>query len=225
MKIRVQEKFEAIKLRKLGLSYKEIMKQVPVSKSSLSGWLKYINLSEEQLEELKKRSKILQDKGRLKVALINREKRIKREEETFNKAKEEFYLYISELFFIIGIVLYWAEGSKKHQNFQFVNSDHKIIEIMFKWILKYLKIPKESIEIRLYIHEIYKHENCELFWENILKISSSNFKKTVYKPTLHLIKKNPDYKGCLRLGVGKIDNFRKMVAWQKLLYNYIIKLI
>jgi len=222
MKLRVQEKQEALKLRKQGRSYKEIMKRVPVSKSTLSGWLTHLKLTTEQEAALEKRSKIIQDRGRLKAALTNRKNRIRREQEAVSAAKKEFPLYIKDHLFVAGIVLYWAEGSKKSSSFQFVNSDPEAIKVMVRWITAYLKIPKKSIGVRLYIHRVYAHENCEQFWAHMLQIPVKSLKKTVYKPTAHKVKKNPEYKGCVRLEVGKIDNYRKVMAWQKLLSAYIL---
>lgn len=223
MKARVQEKAEAIKLRRLGHSYKEIMERVPVAKSSLSHWLTHLELTDEQLKKIEERMQKGRNKARFQAILTNRKKRIEREKQVFLMANKEFNEYINDPFFIIGLTMYWAEGSKKHPGFQFVNSDPKIIEIMAKWITKYLKISKEYIGVRLYIHHVYAHENCELFWAGILKIPIVSFKKTIYKPTPHTTKKNPNYKGCIRLEVGKINNYRRVMAWQKLLSEYIIE--
>lgn len=46
--MKLKEKIRAIKLRKLGKSYSEIRKQVKVSKSTLSLWLRDIKLTPEQ---------------------------------------------------------------------------------------------------------------------------------------------------------------------------------
>jgi orotate phosphoribosyltransferase-like protein len=48
MKKLVQEKEKAVELRRKGLSYKEILKQVPVAKSSLSLWLKDLPLTKDE---------------------------------------------------------------------------------------------------------------------------------------------------------------------------------
>ena len=49
---KTQEKQRAITLRKQGLSYNEILKKVPVSKSSLSLWLRSVGLAKEQKQRL-----------------------------------------------------------------------------------------------------------------------------------------------------------------------------
>ena len=50
MKLKLKEK--AVKFRKQGLSYSEILKQIPVAKSTLSLWLKSVNLSNKQSQRL-----------------------------------------------------------------------------------------------------------------------------------------------------------------------------
>ena len=52
MKPHIDLKYKAIKLRKKGLSYKEIQKQVPVAKSTLSYWLKTVLLKKEYRDRL-----------------------------------------------------------------------------------------------------------------------------------------------------------------------------
>ncbi len=47
-----KEKNKAIELRKQGLSYREILGQISVAKSSLSLWLKSVKLAQEQKQRL-----------------------------------------------------------------------------------------------------------------------------------------------------------------------------
>jgi transposase-like protein len=53
--MKIQEKNEAIRLRKLGQSYKEIKRKVDVSKATLSLWLRDIQLTPQQLAGLRGR--------------------------------------------------------------------------------------------------------------------------------------------------------------------------
>ena len=50
--MKLQEKFNAIRLRKQGKSYREIKKRVGVSKGTLSLWLRDIELTHRQLAVL-----------------------------------------------------------------------------------------------------------------------------------------------------------------------------
>lgn len=49
---KIEEKKKAIELRKQGLSYREILEQIPVAKSSLSLWLRSVGLSKKQKQRL-----------------------------------------------------------------------------------------------------------------------------------------------------------------------------
>ncbi len=220
MKARLEDKRLAIELRKKGLSYKEIQQQVKVSKSLLSGWFEYLDLTEEELNFLKSRIKERCDKGRIASTISNRNRRIQREMVAFEDAKNSFDKHKTESLFLVGIALYWAEGSKRTGEFQFINSDPEMITFMYSWIQKYMKIDKNSIKKQLFIHRIPGYENIDIFWSNLLGITPNDFEKTIFKPTHHAIKKNPNYKGCLRLSIGGIYNLRLIKAWQKLLIQY-----
>lgn len=220
MKSRLEEKAEVIRLRKLGHSYREILQLVPVAKSSVSLWLKHIDLSPSELAYLGKMTKVRKDGARLKAAFTNRTRRLKREEKICEIAKNEFEIYIKDPFFIAGILLYWAEGAKQGSYFYFVNSDVEMHRIMLKWVRKYLSIPSEKLKWRLYIHKPYQHENCEEWWSKTLDITRESFEKTILKPTPHRRKKNPTYKGCMRFSIYSRAVFVKMFAWQKLLIAY-----
>lgn len=222
MKARLEEKKLAIELRKKGLSYKEIQIQVPVSKSLLSGWFEYIELTTDEENFIKSRIKERQDKGRISSMISNRNRRIQREVVAFEDAKKLFDLYRNEPTFLTGVALYWAEGSKRTGEFQFINSDPDMITFMYKWIQTFMCISRDAIKCRLFIHDIPGYENSKLFWSQILEIGSDKFEKTIYKPTRHSIKKNPNYKGCLRLSFSGVYFLRIVKAWQKLLVQYYV---
>jgi len=221
MKSRLEEKYKAIELRKRGLSYKEIQKIVPASKSLLSGWFKYLSLTENELDFLKSRILERQNIGRINAALSNRNRRIEREVKNLELSRKSFEVYKNDPIFIIGVSLYWAEGSKRTGNFQFINSDGEMILFIYKWIQKYLQIDKTNIKCRLFTHKIQGYEQNIDYWSNILELDKNKFQKTIFKPTAHSVKKNPNYNGCLRIELGKIDHLRTMTNWRKLLYeNY-----
>ncbi len=211
MKLRVREKQIAIEMRKQGCSYRQIMEKIDVGKGTLSGWLKYLKLTPEQEQSLIERSKIAQDRGRAKTILTNRRKRIERENKARNEAAELFSKHSTDPFFFFGISMYWAEGGKKTQSFQFMNSNPDIITLMLKWIQTYFKIPNDKVFLRLYIHRPYAHENCEQYWGKITGKPPEQFQKTIYKPTPFDIKRNQEYKGCVRIEINAISVYRKMI--------------
>lgn len=216
----VQEKERVIELRKSGLTYKEIGQRVPVSKSSISVWLKGCSLTPLEKSVLKHNAHSNISKGRIRAAASLRDKRLKRDQVLFSVAKQEFNASKCDPLFLTGISLYWAEGSKRNSAFAFTNSDADMMYVMLLWMRQFLGLSVSDIKARLYIHKPYAHERCEEYWAEQTKIPLANFGKTIYKPTGLLIKKRPDYKGCLRIETGKTAHLRKMLFWTNMLVEY-----
>lgn len=217
MKTLVLEREEATKLRRKGLSYKEILEKVPVAKSTLSEWLQKIPLTEDEKAVLKRRRDSNISVGRIRAAASLHSLRVARDGILFEEAKKEFKIYKSDPFFYVGLALYWAEGAKRNDTFTFTNSDSDMVSVMLNWMERFFKIHRREVNARLYIHKPYAHENCEAHWSRAIGIPIGNFRKTIYKPTGLLVKKRPGYMGCLRIEMGKVSYFRKYVFWQAMM--------
>lgn len=218
MKALVHQKEKAIELRKKGYSYREILKEVPVAKSSLSLWLKDLPLTKDEKLVLKKRTDKNISRGRIKAASELRKRRLERESVWLKEAHVSFEKYKHEPLFHTGVALYWAEGAKRVTQWSFMNSDDDMIRAVLLWLEKYCGILKEDLFFRLYIHKPYAHENCEDWWASQLCVREDQFKKTIYKPTQLGIKKRPNYKGCIKIEVTKSKGLLcKMKFWQRML--------
>ncbi|PIS38857.1 MAG: hypothetical protein COT34_01285 [Candidatus Nealsonbacteria bacterium CG08_land_8_20_14_0_20_43_11] len=211
MKLRLEDKRKAIELRVQGKTFGEIRSIIPnLSKSTLSGWLRNVELTKGQKEALLKNIKRVTYGARVRAGRTKRIENEKKNQEIMTKAGDELPSLIKNPLFLVGLVLYWAEGTRKSGYFRFTNSDPEIIKIMVKWLREIFQIPEEKIRIRIYIHKIYSHENCEKFWSRITNIPLNRFLKTIYKPTPHKIKKNQEYKGCVQINVGGINFYLKL---------------
>lgn len=199
MQLLVREKNRAIELRKKGFSYREILRTVHVSKSSLSAWLKDTPLSENERRLLKDRIHGNITRGRLKAAAALRANREQRDRILFSKMETLFKKHKHEYLFLIGIALYWAEGTHRSNFFAFTNSDPEMVSVLLDWIERYFQLERKEIKVRLYIHKPYAHEHCEEHWSKRIHVPIKNFKKTIFKPSGRLVKKRPEYKGCLRV--------------------------
>jgi len=214
MKLRLEDKRKAIKLRLQGKTFREIRTIIPnLPKSTLSGWLRNVKLTPEQRKTLLENIERITYNARVKAGWTKRFKNEKRNQKILTKAEGELPALIKSPLFLIGLVLYWAEGTRKSGYFRFTNSDPKIIKIMMRWLKEVCQIPEEKIKIRIFIHKIYAHENCEKFWSEITNIPVNKFLKTIYKPTPHRIKKNQEYKGCVQINVSGVEFFRRILGW------------
>jgi hypothetical protein len=108
----VREREKALELRRMGWTYKEILGEIPVAKSSLSLWLKDLPLTDREREYLKTRRDSNISMGRIKAATSNRANRLEREKVTAAQAELEFEKRRWDPLFLVGVTLYWALGRK-----------------------------------------------------------------------------------------------------------------
>jgi hypothetical protein len=221
MRALVHEKQKALELRRKGYSYKEIMSEVSVAKSSLSLWLKDTPLTESEKSVLKKRLNANISRGRIKAAAAHQVNRLDRENKRLPEVKSIFDRHKDETLFQLGIGLYWAEGAKSSGTVIFTNSDEKMVNIVIQWIEKYTSYSRFNLRYRLYVHKPYAHENCEQWWSNKLNVPLATFTKTSYKPTSKGVKIRQNYKGCIRIEVPKSSILlHTLKVWTELLVEY-----
>jgi transposase len=224
MRALVQEKEKAIALRKKGYSYKDIMKEVNVAKSSISLWLKDLPLTKNEKQYLRRRLDSNISRGRIKAATANHENKLKRDKQVAMDAQLEFKKFAHDPLFHTGISLYWAEGAKRSKVFHFVNSDVDMVNVMLVWLEKFTQYKREELGYRLFVHKPYAHMGYEKVWARNLRVPVSQFKRTVIKPTDYTYKKRAGYEGCLRLEVPRSTSlFLKILGWTKALVEYHVK--
>lgn len=210
------EKKKAIELRKEGLSYNEIRQKITVSKSTLSLWLRSVGLAKRQIRILTER----QRESQQRAVKIWHEKRLYRTSQIHEMAKNEIKILSKREKWLIGIALYWAEGSKERirgTRVQFSNSDPRMILIFREWILDYLLVQPEDIIYTLYIHENSQDITGVIkFWADLLHIDVAEIKLYFKKHNVSPKRKNigESYKGLIRLVVRRsIDINRKIEGW------------
>jgi len=217
MRARVHSRHVAENLRRRGYSYNDIQNELGLAKSTLSCWLKDFPLTPEEKRCLKKRQDKNISRGRIKTAAALTRNRLAREREIYRSAKALYSTHAEDPFFVMGVALYWAEGSKRALQCCFTNSDEEMMGVMVKWSIKFLGLENGKITARLYTHRPFASENHEKIWSEIMNIPIENMKKTIYKPHTSLVKKRPNYKGCVRVELGGRANLLKMIYWQSMM--------
>ena len=221
MKAKLEEKSRALELRMQGLSYSEIRKTVPVSKSSLSLWLSGVYLRKPQKNRLKEKLIAVGKLG----AEAKRKQRIDKEERIRNLAIFEIKNIENKELFYMGVMLYWAEGAKQRnatisQGVDFANSDPNMCKLFLKWLQVCLKIQPDRIRLRIYIHESKKRKSNEAlaYWVKTTLFPAESFNRTCFTKTVYPRKNRRKdkgkYYGLLRINVRKsTDLNRKIAGW------------
>jgi hypothetical protein len=206
-------KLKAIKLRKRGLSYNEIRKEkVNVTKSTLSLWLKHIPLSPKHRKRLyTKQIQIL-----LKGPKSQKEKRRQEVEQIIKEAEKEIQIPLTlETYRLMGVALYWAEGSKG-KRFQITNSDPYLILFSVRWIESIFGVLAKNLKARLNIYPQQNETKIKKFWSDLTGIPLENFGKSYIKPKSKGYKKNNLYYGTMRVEIPKSTDLQyRLWGWLK----------
>lgn len=199
-----QLKQKARDLRNLGLSIGEISLKMHISKNTLSGWLKDIELTEKQKDRI--RQKII-DSG-----VIGRPLAVKAAHQKIERWKEGIYekiKYFKKLPIqnpVIGKlicgVLYLCEGAKyPSSRYLYIgNSDPKVISFFLSSLRKYYKIIENKLRFSIHYRCDQDYEVLKDYWSKVTNIPKAKCLKskpdlrTRGKPTLR-----KDYKGVCRV--------------------------
>lgn len=215
--MKAEVKFLAVKLRKRGLSYKEILKKIDVSKSTLSLWLREIELTPEQKNRLENKM----DRVRYEVAKRKVAQRIKRTNDIIKEAKNEVKVLNNNPLFFVGLSLYWAEGAKNAtESVKLVNSDEKMIRLMMRWLREACKVPEEKFRVHIHMHDLHSKKNINAHWAKITGVPLKQFYKPYVKHTSLGQRKNILYNGTCSIIVSDKKLFRRIMGWKLGLQEY-----
>lgn len=222
MQSKTEQRKQASALRQKGLSYSEIQKSVAVSQASLSLWLKNIPLSEKQRERLSKLSLVGQQAG----AQARHHIRLDRLEKLKIEVAKEFPKLVTDSFFVFGLALYWAEGSKQKPwnlgaRAQFSNSDPTLILLMRNWFEKFCASHFQGINYRLHIHITADQQRAQDSWAKILNVDPNIIAITLKRNEVRGRHKHDNYKGLIKVTWGKsIWLNRRIDLWTQLATDY-----
>jgi len=211
--MKLREKILAVNLRKRGKSYSEIRKKIRVSKSTLTAWLRDIELSPNQ----KKRLFItLRQQNGYRLARSKRNNKIEETGKMIAEAKNQVPLLLGDPLFISGLMLYWAEGDKsdERESVKFSNSDSRMIAFMMRWFREICEVKEKRFRVALHIHKLHCRSKIEKYWSKVTHIHKNQFHKTQIKPTSLRQRRNKLYDGTCAIIINDRNLFRKIKGWK-----------
>ncbi|MFE1905955.1 hypothetical protein ACFW96_20150 [Streptomyces gardneri] len=206
----------ARELRLEGRTYDQIQVELGCSKSSISLWVR--DLPKPERRRTQEESSEIARRG-WEPTLLRREAErlgVKR------AAAEEVGALSERELFLLGVGLYWAEGTKdkphaRRERVTFVNSDPGMIRVFTAW-LDLLGVAPERRRYHVMIHETGDVSGAEQHWGRIVDADPSTFGKTTLKrhnPLTNRKNVNTGYHGCLVIRIlGSADLYRRIEgAW------------
>jgi hypothetical protein len=170
---------KARQMRLQGMSVQEIQKTLKVSKSSVSLWVRDIQLSEDQRQFLKDRQYKYQvdNQGAQANKLRSKELRTAYQNQGRSKAREGHMLHQA------GCMLYWAEGSKERNSIYFVNSDPHMLLLFMRFLREELNVLPDDITLRIHCHTsvVEGIESIKRYWTNLFVLPMESVRKVHVK--------------------------------------------
>jgi hypothetical protein len=195
-----EKRKEARRLRSEGLSLNEITAKTGAAKSSVSLWVRDIELTGEQKAVLQEKNPAYSGwhstENRAKASQSIRHtwalRRMAYQEDGKRMARKK------DANFIAGCMLYWAEGSKNRNTLRFTNSDENMMRFFAGFLKNHFKVGDEDIgvTVRFYSSSGLSVDDVEEYWEGILGVPRRCFKK------------------------AEIDHDKRATSGQKIKYKY-----
>jgi hypothetical protein len=193
---------EAKSFRKDGKSITWIAKQLGVSKGSVSLWVKDLELTIDQKNQLlasqTNNFKYIYNNSKQKQFLSKREEN---QEIGRNKAKEKDTLHC------MGCMLFWAEGTKDKNRIAFTNSDANMLKLFVRFLKETLSIQNDQISMTVNCFLNNENDIAEVINWWITELNLQGARQT--KPTIK-ITNDP----ILNHGVCRITVFNTELAQQ-----------
>lgn len=219
----------ATDLRTRGLSYTEIRGRISVPKSTLSYWLKGLQLTGPQKQRLREK--------RLQIARANSEKRILRTDEAITTAWKSSAGDIKEIskreLWLMGVMLYWRErcasGTTEdvRKGVRFTSSNPYLIKLFLKWLQEIGRLDDKEIKFDIFADSNKKDEipNMIKHWASVTDFPEEYFSRIYFhKPKIKRRVRNFSNRtpfGLLRVRVKASSMMARQISgWVKGIQKY-----
>jgi hypothetical protein len=160
-----------------GESIKEIARRLRVAPSSVSLWVRDIELTEEQREALRRRNsafngQCVSAERRSARALLRR----RGEQEAGREmARRNDPLHIA------GAMLFWAEGARSRNAVIFTNSDPQMVRFFARFLRRCYALPDDrfAVTCSLFADHLERQRQIEHFWLRTLELPHACLRKSI----------------------------------------------
>ena len=211
--MKYKEKIKARKLRSEGWSINQIKDKLMVAKSSVSLWVRDIELTTAQKNCLSANGQMKEVVERRRATRLIMESA--KRQIIIDSAKNEIKnISVNELR-LIGIALYWAEGGKTVRGLvRFSNSDFLMIKVIMRFFREICKVPEHKFRGYIHTHSHLDYKRGELYWSEISGIPLKQFFKTYRRPSVASENKKDNLPyGTFDIYVCSTELFLKIKGW------------
>jgi transcriptional regulator with XRE-family HTH domain len=200
--MKTEEQRRARELRARGCSIKEIERSLGVARSSVSRWVKDVQLGDEQRRALAARV----TEGRLQAA--ERKARAARLLRAGHQQEGRRFARERDASYAAGCMLYWAEGDKARNQARLSNCDPDLLRFFVEFLRRHFDVRDDDIRVtcHLFADHVKKQREIEGFWLDTLGLTERSLCKSfvnVYSAASKKKRVNMLPYGTCRVGVSR----------------------
>lgn len=219
-------KEQAFKLRLKGYSYNEINSKLGVPKATLSGWFSGLVLSAKAQKRISERVAQGTLNGLVKRNKMQTHLAWQRARKIQGEASREIKSISKRELFLVGVVLYWAEGYKKlkvrngrsitSHSISFTNTDPEMVQMFIRFLTDIVEISQEKITAHVRLFKHLNEEETLRYWSRVTGLPKDNFYKSSYVLSRASQGKRPYDRlphGTLQIRVADTTKFHQIMGW------------
>ncbi len=216
----------AIKLRRRGLSIRQIEKKLKIPRSTLSGWFRKVRLAAKFKRELYRAWKNGLVLAREKAALWHRAQKLKRLQEAKIEASAVLRNIDVQNVNILELtlaVLYFAEGTKKKDETSLGNSDPAVLKFFVSASKTLYNLDVTKTRCYLNLRADQNPERMKHYWAKELNLPYACFKRVNTDPRTKGVKTYPGYNGVCSVYYGGVSIQRKLINLGRMFFEKVIE--
>ena len=215
------DKQRAFELRREGMSYKNISRELNIPLGTLAGWLKKEPWSEDIKIGLIQKQASSSAGHMEKMRLANVRRFEVQRKQYRDEAVSEFQKLKKNPLFIAGLMLYWGEGEKQPKSSQvrLGNSDPALVKTFYVFLKDCLKIEESKIHFWLLLYPDLIEGVQKKFWSMSLGMPLGSFKKSIF-----IKGKHPSRRMAYGVGTVYVSSRalkERMLKWIEMANDYV----
>jgi DNA-binding transcriptional regulator YdaS (Cro superfamily) len=172
--VKTEAQDEARRMRLEGASIKEIERVLGVSRSSVSRWVRDVELEAAQRARLVERVRL--------GPVVAGERKAAKAHETRRGYQEEgrHLVYVRDSAYTAGCMLYWAEGAKLRNTVKLTNSDPGLLSYFVEFLRRHFGVSDARFRVacNLFADHLERQEEIERFWLERLGLDQRSLRKS-----------------------------------------------
>jgi hypothetical protein len=161
-------------MRADGCSVKEIERSLGVARSSVSRWVRDVELGADLRQGLIARSRLGPIVAAERKAARAREIRRGYQEVGRRLVRDRGYTYAA------GCMLYWAEGGKERNSLKIVNSDPELLRMFAGFLREHFEVDEARMAVRCNLFADHRSRQTEIedHWLTVLELPRACLRKS-----------------------------------------------